>query len=152
MNLARQHFLQSVEAIKIGKNLKLPEQKVITLAKKNPKFKTIYLDLDETLIHCDEATNNYTVKLNFPIEGGAVISVNFYLILGWDKSEAILPGIFRRALIVRRNNYLYCFLAFICWCGSGLFGSKEKVFLPSSLSPTLHFIKRFLYQRSKNCK
>jgi hypothetical protein len=114
MNLARQHFLQSVEAIKIGKNLKLPEQKVITLAKKNPKFKTIYLDLDETLIHCDEATNNYTVKLNFPIEGGAVISVNFYLILGWDKSEAILPGIFRRALIVRRNNYLYCFFAFIC--------------------------------------
>ena len=51
MNLARQHFLQSVEAIKIGKNLKLPEQKVINLNKKNPKFKTIFLDLDETLIH-----------------------------------------------------------------------------------------------------
>lgn len=46
MNLVRQHFLQSVEAIKIGKNLKLPEQKVINLSKKNPKFKTIFLDLD----------------------------------------------------------------------------------------------------------
>lgn len=47
MNLSRQHFLQSIQAIKIGKNLKLPDNpKVITLSKKNPKFKTIYLDLD----------------------------------------------------------------------------------------------------------
>lgn len=46
MNLARQHFLQSVEAVKIGKNMKLPEPKVIALPKKNPKFKTIFLDLD----------------------------------------------------------------------------------------------------------
>lgn len=54
MNLARQHFLQCVEAIKIGKNIKLPDNpKVLTLSKKNPKFKTIFLDLDETLIHCD---------------------------------------------------------------------------------------------------
>lgn len=30
-------------------------------------MKTIFLDLDETLIHCDEASTNYTVKLNFPI-------------------------------------------------------------------------------------
>lgn len=46
MNLARQHFLQSVEAIKIGKNIKLNPPKQIKLAKKNPKFKTIFLDLD----------------------------------------------------------------------------------------------------------
>ena len=47
MNLARQHFLQSVEAIKIGKNLKLTDSpKVMNLHKKNPKFKTIFLDLD----------------------------------------------------------------------------------------------------------
>ena len=47
MNLARQHFLQSVQAIKIGKSLKLTQTpKIITLSKKNPKFKTIFLDLD----------------------------------------------------------------------------------------------------------
>lgn len=54
MNLARQHFLQTVEAIKIGKTIKIPEpSKTINIPKKNPKFKTIFLDLDETLIHCD---------------------------------------------------------------------------------------------------
>jgi hypothetical protein len=47
MNLARQHFLQSIEAIKIGRTLKLADSpKIINLAKKNPKFKTIFLDLD----------------------------------------------------------------------------------------------------------
>ena len=46
------------------------------MPKKNPKFKTIFLDLDETLIHCDEASTNYTVKLNFPIESGGSIQVN----------------------------------------------------------------------------
>lgn len=47
----------------------------IKLGKKNPKLKTVYLDLDETLIHCDEMSNNYTVKLDFPVEGGAIIAV-----------------------------------------------------------------------------
>lgn len=46
MNLARQHFLQNVEAIKIGRNIKLTAPKEIKLSKKNPKFKTIFLDLD----------------------------------------------------------------------------------------------------------
>jgi predicted secreted acid phosphatase len=73
LNLARQHFLQSVEAIKIGKSIKLNPPKELKLPKRNPKFKTIFLDLDETLIHCDEASSNYTVKLNFPIEGGGGI-------------------------------------------------------------------------------
>jgi hypothetical protein len=27
------------------------------------------------LIHCDENTNNYTVKLDFPVEGGNTVSV-----------------------------------------------------------------------------
>ena len=31
--------------------------------------------MDETLIHCDEGSTNYTVKLNFPIEGGGTIAV-----------------------------------------------------------------------------
>lgn len=35
----------------------------IKLHKKNPSLKTVYLDMDETLIHCDESSNNYTVKL-----------------------------------------------------------------------------------------
>lgn len=34
----------------------------------------MFLDLDETLIHCDEMSSNYTVKLDFPVEGGAIIS------------------------------------------------------------------------------
>jgi hypothetical protein len=51
----------------------------IKLAKKNPKLKTIYLDLDETLIHCDEMSSNYTVKLDFPVEGGATVSVLYSL-------------------------------------------------------------------------
>jgi predicted secreted acid phosphatase len=66
--LARQHFLQTVEAIRIGRNLKLPNAaRDIKLSKKNPKLKTVCLDLDETLIHCDENSNNYTVKLDFPV-------------------------------------------------------------------------------------
>lgn len=68
MNLARQHFLQVIEAIKIGKAIKHhPPEKQIKLSKKNPEFKTIFLDLDECLIHCEEETKNYTVRLNFPI-------------------------------------------------------------------------------------
>ena len=54
LNLARQHFLQTIQAIRIGKDLKLEEPKQIKLSKKNPSFKTIFLDLDETLVHCDE--------------------------------------------------------------------------------------------------
>ena len=47
MNLARQHFIQSIEALKIGKGIKPnAAQKEIKLNKKNPKFKTIYLDMD----------------------------------------------------------------------------------------------------------
>ena len=54
LNLARQHFMQTIEALKIGKHMKpkVP-QKEIKLSKKNPKFKTIFLDMDETLMHCD---------------------------------------------------------------------------------------------------
>ena len=78
MNLARQHFLQTIEAIKIGKNIKTSPTKEIKLSKKNPKFKTIFLDLDECLIHCDESAVNYTVKLNFPIEGGGTIPVHIF--------------------------------------------------------------------------
>lgn len=51
--LARQHFLQTVEALRVGKTLKPAQPREIKLAKKSPKLKTIYLDLDETLIHCD---------------------------------------------------------------------------------------------------
>lgn len=54
MNLARQHFIQTIEAIRIGKKLRSEKPaKEIKLSKKNPKLKTIFLDLDETLIHCD---------------------------------------------------------------------------------------------------
>lgn len=54
--------------------MKTPK-KQLNLSKKNPEFKTIFLDLDETLIHCDERSNNYTVKLNFPLERGGIIAV-----------------------------------------------------------------------------
>lgn len=73
--LARQHFQQTIEALRIGKTLKPAPPREIKLPKKNPKLKTIYLDLDETLIHCDEMSSNYTVKLDFPVEGGSTISV-----------------------------------------------------------------------------
>ena len=145
MNLARQHFLQSVEAIKIGKNLKLPEQKVINLNKKNPKFKTIFLDLDETLIHCDEATNNYTIKLNFPVEGGSVISVNFEFILGWNQSTTLLSVIFGITFILCWNYHIYSFFSIICRCCPGLFGPEEEIFFPSSLPAALHIIEGLLY-------
>jgi hypothetical protein len=75
LNLARQHFVQSAEAIKMGRAIKLNPPKELKLPKRNPKHKTIFLDLDETLIHCDEASPNYTVKLSFPIEGGGIIQV-----------------------------------------------------------------------------
>jgi hypothetical protein len=60
----------------------------VKLPKKNPKFKTVYLDLDETLIHCDENTNNYTVKLDFPVEGGTTVSV--FLAICRQASECVL--------------------------------------------------------------
>lgn len=81
MNLYRQHFYQCIEILRFGKEFKVPApKKVMNLTKKNPEHKTIFLDLDETLIHCDERSNNYTVKLNFPIEKGGVISVILLLI------------------------------------------------------------------------
>ena len=81
MNLARQHYIQTIEAIRIGKKIKASSPtKEYKLSKKNPKFKTIFLDLDETLIHCDEDSTNYTVKLNFPIEGGGTIAVILHLL------------------------------------------------------------------------
>ena len=80
MGLARQHFFQTIQAIRIGRAIKLlPPAKEIKLDKKNSSFKTIFLDLDECLVHCDELSDNYTTKLNFPIEGGGIISVNFSL-------------------------------------------------------------------------
>ena len=81
MNLARQHFLQTIEAIRIGKKIKPnAPAKEIKLAKRNPKFKTIFLDLDETLVHCDENDSHHcTARLNFPIEGGGTIAVKYLL-------------------------------------------------------------------------
>ncbi len=68
MNLYRQHFYQCIEILRFGKEFKVPmPKKVMNLTKKNPDFKTIFLDLDETLIHCDERSNNYTIRLNFPV-------------------------------------------------------------------------------------
>ena len=67
-NLARTHFNQTIEILRMTKNIKIvkPKQK-ITLEKKTNFKKTIYLDLDETLIHTDETAENYSVKLKFPI-------------------------------------------------------------------------------------
>jgi predicted HAD superfamily phosphohydrolase YqeG len=64
LTLAGNHFLQTVNGIKTGKYLQhsMPKEE-IKLAKKNPKFKTVFLDLDETLVHCDENAKSYTVKL-----------------------------------------------------------------------------------------
>ncbi len=79
--LANNHFLQTIQALKIGKHMKTAVQpgKEVKLHKKNPKFKTVFLDLDETLVHCDETAEIYTVKLDFPVEGGHIVSVIFYL-------------------------------------------------------------------------
>ena len=76
VSLSRQHYIQTLEALKIGRGMKINKpSREIKLHKVNPKHKTVFLDLDETLIHCDENSSNYTVKLNFPIEGGSTISV-----------------------------------------------------------------------------
>lgn len=107
MNLARQHFLQTIEALRIGKDLKLEEGKTIKLSKKNPSFKTIFLDLDETLVHCDEESNNYTVKLNFPIEGGGIISVCFSVIVGWNQDKTLLPIVPEVTVFHCGDHYFY---------------------------------------------
>lgn len=74
MTLARQHFYQTIEALRITKNVRLLEpKKHIKLEKKSQFKKTIYLDLDETLIHTDERSNSFSVKLTFPIETGGSI-------------------------------------------------------------------------------
>jgi|688.fasta_scaffold62884_1 hypothetical protein len=36
--------------------------------------------MDETLIHTDEASNSYSVKLNFPLERGGVLAVRYHLL------------------------------------------------------------------------
>jgi CTD small phosphatase-like protein 2 len=52
--LSRQHFVQTIEALRVGRTLKVNQpSRELKLPKKNPKLKTVYLDLDETLIHCD---------------------------------------------------------------------------------------------------
>ena len=80
MNLYRQHFYQCIEVLRFGKSIKIPTpRKEIKLPRKNPNFKTVYLDMDETLIHCDENSNIYTVKLNFPLERGGVLAVSCLL-------------------------------------------------------------------------
>ncbi len=54
MNLYRQHFYQCIEVLRFGRSIKLPHpKKEYRLPKKNPAFKTVFLDMDETLIHCD---------------------------------------------------------------------------------------------------
>jgi predicted HAD superfamily phosphohydrolase YqeG len=45
------------------------------LSRKTSHLKTVFLDMDETLIHCDENSNQYTVKLNFPLERGGTLAV-----------------------------------------------------------------------------
>ena len=35
--------------------------------------------MDETLIHTDEASNSYTVKLNFPLERGGTLAVSLII-------------------------------------------------------------------------
>lgn len=68
MNLYRQHFYQCIEVLRFGKSIKIPQpKKEFKLPKKNLSLKTIFLDMDETLIHTDEASNIYSVKLNFPL-------------------------------------------------------------------------------------
>lgn len=80
MNLFKQHFYQCIEILRFGKEFKVPfPKKVQNLTKRNIEFKTIFLDLDETLIHCDERSNNFTVKLNFPIDKGGIITVIYIL-------------------------------------------------------------------------
>jgi len=54
MSLYRQHFFQHIEVLRWGRSIKINHpRKELKLAKKNPNFKTVFLDLDETLIHCD---------------------------------------------------------------------------------------------------
>ena len=54
MNLYRQHFYQQIEVLRFGKSIKIPNaRKHVQLSRKNTNLKTIFLDLDETLIHCD---------------------------------------------------------------------------------------------------
>lgn len=81
LTLAANHFSQTIQALKIGRHIKISQGKEgeMKLAKKNPKFKTVFLDLDETLIHCDENATNYTVKLDFPVDGGSIVSVHILL-------------------------------------------------------------------------
>ena len=80
MNLYRQHFYQCIEVLRFGKSIKVPTpRKHIKLNQKDHNMKTIFLDMDETLIHCDETSNNYSVKLNFPLERGGFLAVNHYL-------------------------------------------------------------------------
>lgn len=47
MALSRQHYVQTLEALKVGKTMKIGKpSREIKLHKKNPKHKTVYLDLD----------------------------------------------------------------------------------------------------------
>lgn len=74
MSLARQHFHQTVDALRITKNFKVASpRKQIKLDKKSKFKKTVYLDLDETLIHTDERSTQNSIILSFPIETGGVI-------------------------------------------------------------------------------
>ena len=107
-SLARQHFQQTVDAIKSANGLKFASPaREIKLAKKNPKFKTVFLDLDETLIHCDENSNNYTVKLDFPIEGGNIVSVFIIFYTGRSKSSTTLSRGHQRTQYIRINNNIH---------------------------------------------
>ena len=154
MNLARQHFIQTIEALRIGKKIKLnPPAKEIKLNKKNPKFKTIFLDLDETLIHCDEnAHNGSAVKLNFPIEGGGTIAVNINQYIGGSQDQAALPVIYQRTCIFCLSYYLHCECIFLCRCGAWLFGPSTQVFFLSALPAALYPVERILHEGSENCQ
>jgi len=68
MSLFRQHFYQCIEVLRFGKSIKITHpRKQINLPRNTPHKKTVFLDMDETLIHCDEHSQQYTVKLNFPL-------------------------------------------------------------------------------------
>ena len=79
----------------------------IRLSKKSPKLKTIYLDMDETLIHCDENMSNYTVKLDFPIDNGGTISVKYFIKIGRSENQAVLSAISRITFKYLLSDYFY---------------------------------------------
>lgn len=110
------------------------------------------MDLDETLIHCDESSTNYTVKLNFPIEGGGTIAVISWIYLGRNPGETFLSLIHSVTLYFCRSYYLYCLSSLLRWCGAWLPWSIEEIFCTSTIQAALHSWKGILHERFENSK